>query len=392
MRLVAAPGTLARDVQVAVGALVAGLLLDALRFFVTINASTQPVAYFIPPLVAVCAALTLRRLASVTALVLGVVGLAADAALGGSIAMVLVFSQLLYDVCVNGPSWLWRWCLRFGVTLTVAGTAVTIALTRSWEGAAVGVIAALVLVLPVLTAATVLQYREQAETERVRAEQTARLAELDRREAVAAERTRMAREVHDVIANHLSAVAIHASALLSVRDLEPAAIRSAIRVIRENSVQGLAEMRRMVELLRDPARDDTTTTGVGLSDVDVLVAQAETAGLRARLTVTGDARPLPVGVDLAAYRIVQESLTNALKHGDGAVAVSVDYRVEAVRVTVVNPMREADPGDVVPGGGAGVTGMRERADLIGGRLTAGPEAADGPVWRVWADLPTGGTP
>jgi signal transduction histidine kinase len=384
--LVAAPGTLARDVQLAVGALAVGLLLVALRFFVSTHATTQPEAYFVPGIVVVCAGLALRRVAPVAGLGLGLVGLAADAALGGSIATILVFSQLLYDVCFHGPSWLWRWSLRVGVTLTFAGTAVTMALTRSWSGAAVGVLGVLVLVLPVLSAANVLQYRDQAETERERAEATARRAELDRRQAVTAERSRMARELHDVIANRLSAVAIHASALLSVRDLEPTAVQTAVRVIRENSVQGLVEMRRMVELLRDPTRDDAMTTGVGLSDVDELVTRAEVAGLTTRLTVTGRPRPLPVGVDLAAYRIVQESLTNALKHGDGAVEVTVDYRTDTVRVTVVNPRRAADPRGLVPGSGAGITGMRERADLVGGRLGAGP---DGPLWRVRADLPAG---
>jgi signal transduction histidine kinase len=380
MRLVAPRDTLARDVQYAVGAIVVGVLLDALRLFASAHASGQPVGYFLPPLLAVSAALALRRVAPVAGLALAVVGLAADLALGGSIATILVFTQALYEVCVHGPPGLWRWTLRASVILTVAATAVAMALTRSWTGAAVAVLGALVLLLPVLTAVTVRQYRDQAEAARVRAE----LAELDRRHAVAAERTRMARELHDVIANHLSAVAIHASALLSVPDLDPAAAQSAVRVIRENSVQGLAEMRRMVELLRDPEHGEDAAAVAGLSDVDSLVARA---GLTTRLMVTGQPRPLPVATDLAAYRIVQESLTNALKHGDGDVDVAVEYGAATVRVTVANPLRAGGVGHLVPGGGAGLTGMRERAELVGGRLDAGP---DGVLWRVRVELPAEG--
>jgi signal transduction histidine kinase len=387
MRLVAGEGTLARDVQLAVFALAVGLLIDAVRLFATPRAALHPVVFFVLPLVAVCVGLGLRRVAPLAGLALGVVGLGVDVALGGSIATMLVFTQVLYEVCVHGPSWLWRWALRVSAVVTVVVTAVTVAVTRSWAGAGVGVLAALILVLPVLTAVPVLQYRDRAESERERAEQTARLADLDRRHAVAAERTRMARELHDVIANHLSAVAIHASALLSVRNLEPAAVDRAVRVIRENSVQGLAEMRRMVDLLRDASDDGAIAAGASLSDVDGLLAQAGAAGLAVRLRVTGPPRTLPVDVDLAAYRIVQESLTNALKHGDGAADVTLTYRPDRVTVTVTNPRPDhggtaARP--VVPGGGAGLTGMRERADLVGGRLTAGP---DGPLWRVCADLP-----
>ena len=163
---------------------------------------------------------------------------------------------MLYDACVYGPPTLWRRALRVSIALAVASAAVGVALRRQLSGLALGIPAVLVLVLPVVTGLSVRQYRDQADAERARAEQTARLAELDRRQAVAAERTRMARELHDVVANHLSAVAIHATAALSVRTLEPEQVEEALRVIRENSVQGLAEMRQMIDVLRGPAGED----------------------------------------------------------------------------------------------------------------------------------------
>jgi len=384
LRLVAPRDTVARDIQFAAAALAGGLLLLVLRMYASSTASARPPALFLPSLIAVGAALALRRRAPGTGLALGLAGLAVDVALGGSIGTILIFTQVLYEVCVHGSPGLRRWALRTSVAVTIGGTAAAMALTRSWAGATVGVLCALVLVLPVLTAYTVVQYRTEAIAERLRAEQTARLAELDRRQAVSAERTRMARDLHDVIANHLGAVALHASALLTRPDLDRATVVGSVRVIRENSVRGLAEMRRMVQLLRDPgSAEDASAALARLSDVDRLVAEARSAGLAAELTVTGPPRPLPADVDLAAYRIVQESLTNALKHGDGRVRVAVDYRPDAVAVTVDNPL--SGGGAAVPGAGAGVLGMRERADLVGGRATAGP---GGPGWRVRAELPT----
>jgi len=200
-------------------------------------------------------------------------------------------------------------------------------------------------------------------------------------------RTRMARELHDVVANHLSAVAIHATAALSVRTLTPAQVDEALRVIRENSVQGLAEMRQMIEVLREPDSAPDEPSTARLSELERLVAQARAAGLGVTVTTTGEPRPVPVGVDLAGYRIVQESLTNALKHGDGAAALDVDYRPAAVVITVRNPVRAVpSTSGAALGAGAGLIGMRERATLVHGRFDAGPHGA---LWRTRAELPTG---
>ena len=215
----------------------------------------MPSALFLPPLVAVCVAVGLRRVAPRASLAVGTGALVVDTALGSSLGTVLVYTQVLYDACVYGPPRLWRWLLRITVALSLVGVVVGVLAYGQWRGAALGVLVVLAGVLPVLTGISVRQYRDQAAAERARAEQTARLVELDRRQAVSAERARMARELHDVVANHLSAVAIHATAVLSVPGLDRGQVESALRVIRESSVQGLAEMRQMIEVLREPGTE-----------------------------------------------------------------------------------------------------------------------------------------
>ncbi|NEA29214.1 sensor histidine kinase, partial [Actinomadura bangladeshensis] len=223
--------------------------------------------------------------------------------------------------------------------------------------------------------------RRRAEAERERAEQVARLAELDRRAAVTAERARMARELHDVIANHLSAVALHSSAVLRVADLDRAEIERSLRVIRENSVQGLAEMRRMIGLLRDGGDADPAARP-RLAELDRLVRHTARSDLSARLEVAGEPAELPAAVELAAYRIVQESLTNALKHaGPGRAEVRVEYGRRLV-IDVSSPLGR--DGSRLPGSGSGLVGMRERAVMLAGEFDAGP---DGGRWRVHAELP-----
>ncbi|WFE67229.1 histidine kinase [Micromonospora sp. WMMD714] len=351
-----------------------------------------PRACFLLPLLAVSVAVGLRRVATRTGLAVGTVAVLADAALGVSVGSTVIYTQVLYDTCVYGPSRVRRWLLRVTVGLTVGSTALGL-LVWGWRGAGFGVPFALLGVLPVVTGVSVRQYRDQAAAERTRAEQTARLVELDRRQAVLAERARMARELHDVVANHLSAVALHATAVLAAPGLDRPRVEAALRVIRESSVQGMTEMRQLVGLLREPSADPVQeATRVRLAELDQLLARMAAAGLRVRTTVEGRPRPLPVGVDLAAYRIVQESLTNALRHGRGTAELTVAYRPTEVVVTVENPVRSDRPGAGgtagagLPGGGAGLIGMRERATLLDGEFTGG--LRDG-CWRVRAALPTG---
>jgi signal transduction histidine kinase len=378
-------GRLRRDLALASASFVGGLAVLA-SYRQILPVPPTPPLYFVGTLLACCAAVGLRRLSPTGSLALGTVAFGADLLLGGSLSTALVFTQVLYDACVYGPGRMWRWLLWAVSALTPICAVIGIVVFGTWRGAALGLPVVLIGVLPVLTGISVRQYRDQAAAERARAEQTARLAELDRQQAISAERTRMARELHDVVANHFSAVAIHATAALSVSGMDRAAVDEALRVIRENSVQGLAEMRQMIVLLRDGDGAPERTRS-RLAEVDRLVAHARAAGLAVRLELNGAARELPASIDLAAYRILQESLTNALKHGAGTADVAVGYLDERVTVTVQNPLPAAGTVAPLAGAGSGLIGMRERVGLVRGRFEVGPH---GQRWRVHAELPIAG--
>jgi signal transduction histidine kinase len=195
----------------------------------------------------------------------------------------------------------------------------------------------------------------------------------------------MARELHDMVANHLSAIAIHSTAALSIDD--PRTSKDALAVIRENSVEGLAEMRRLIGILRDDSGDREPAAAPTLDGLEALVAGARTNGLDVTLDAAHEDR-LPAPVELAAYRIVQESLTNALKHASpGRVTVAVAQPDGSLSVRVSSPYGDRD-GPRAPGSGAGLVGMRERVALLRGTFEAGPEDSPaGKVWIVCATLP-----
>ncbi|GAA3515496.1 signal transduction histidine kinase [Streptosporangium album] len=346
-----------------------------------------PAPLFVGPLAISCAGVAVRRSRPLLSLGLGVVAFLGDFAMGPSLGTVLIVTDNLYAAVRYGPRALGRWML--GITSVVAvimGVTAGIFLRHVGVAAVFFVQAALVGVTPVFTGMIMRQLEDQAASERTRAEQVARLAELDRVAAVQAERARMARELHDMIANHFSAIAIQSTAVLSRKDLSAQTVRDVLESIRENSVQGMAEMRAMIGLLRQDG-EDAEATRRRVAEVEELADRAREAGLEVRLHVDGDARELPASVDLAGYRIVQESLTNALKHGGEAADLVIGYRPGLVTLTVDNPIHDA--GRELPGAGAGIIGMRERAALVGGVFEAGPHDRG---WRVHAELPTGETP
>ncbi|MFF2652842.1 sensor histidine kinase [Streptomyces sp. NPDC058045] len=346
-------------------------------------------AWTLVPLVVMAGLELLRRSHPRTALWAGTAAITADQLTLGNLATILMFTDLVYAAVVYGtPAAARRIPVATGV-VTLAMTFGALAWWRSPEALFVGVLTGLVSFGPATTGALVRNHRDAAETARLRAEQTALLAEMDRGQAVTAERARMARELHDMVANHLSAIAIHATAALSIDD--PATTRTALGTIRENSVQGLAEMRRLIGLLRDSGADSEPAAAPTLDGLDALVAQARGNGLDVSLTVTGDTGGLPAPVGLAAYRIVQESLTNALKHAaPGPVEVAVARTGDRVEVRVSSPYGERR-GPRAPGSGAGLVGMRERAALLHGTFEAGPgpaaTASGGTAWCVRSVLP-----
>ncbi|MEV0093336.1 histidine kinase [Streptomyces sp. NPDC050738] len=372
------------DILIAAAGLLGGLGFWAIGLH-SQSGRLLPGVWVLLPLFVMSALELLRRTAPPLALSLATLTLVTDQFTRGNLATVLMFTDIMYAAVLYGTPAAARRIPRITVLLTIALPLGFYAWLRSPDTLLVGVGTGLIAFAPAATGLLVRHHREAADTALLQAEQTALLAEMDRTQAVLAERSRMARELHDMVANHLSAIAIHSTAALSIDD--PKTSRDALAVIRENSVDGLAEMRRLIGLLRDSSGDQEPAAAPTLAGLDALIAHARTNGLDAHLT---DERPtswkLPTPVELAAYRIVQESLTNALKHAaPGEVTVALTREAAALTVCVRSPYGER-PGPRAPGSGAGLIGMRERVALLGGEFAAGVRD-DEKVWQVRAELP-----
>lgn len=217
----------------------------------------------------------------------------------------------------------------------------------------------------------------------VRAEKAEREREQRAQEAAREERGRIARELHDVIAHSVSVMVVQAGAAEEVLRQAPERALEPIRAVQETGRQALAEMARLLGMLRRDGEELGLAPQPGLDDLETLVEQTRRAGLPVKLRVEGTPRPVPLGADLSAYRIVQEALTNARKHaGEASAAVTVRYGHEALEVEIVDDGSGSGNGD---GGGHGLVGMRERVALFGGEFEAGPQLAGG--FRVHARLP-----
>jgi signal transduction histidine kinase len=215
-------------------------------------------------------------------------------------------------------------------------------------------------------------------------ERRAQIAERERdlvaREAVVEERARIARELHDVIAHHVSMIVLQAGAERRVLDGANASTREVLETVERTGRSALTEMRRLLGMLRGDANEPLTPQP-GLSDVPVLVSQLREAGLPVELHVEGEPGELPVGIELSAYRIVQEALTNALKHaGEASASVSIRYGSDSLELEIADDGAGASA--PVSSGGHGLLGMRERVALYGGRLDAGRRPSGGFVVRV----------
>jgi signal transduction histidine kinase len=205
------------------------------------------------------------------------------------------------------------------------------------------------------------------------------------RAAVADERARLARELHDVVAHSVSTMVVQAEAGGSLLGRDPAGAREAFDSITSSGRQALGELRRMLGLLRSADGESTLDPQPGLAQLQALVEEMRGTGLRVQLSIEGEPRPLPAGVDLSAYRIVQEALTNTLKHARLARAqVTVRYRADDIELEVLDDGRGSVNGSQR---GHGITGMQERARLYGGTLETGGRAGGG--FSVRARLPAG---
>jgi signal transduction histidine kinase len=288
---------------------------------------------------------------------------------------ILVYVLCLYAVAVRCEAWV---VVTAGVVTAVGAMFI--------EGAA-PTTAILVAAVPVLAGVVV----------RTRRGNTQRLAVQERRHegerALLQERQRIARELHDVVAHHMSVIAIQAEAgPYKVQD-PPKELVESFAEIRASALSGLKELRRVLGVLRSDTLD--TAPQPGLADLDALLESARSAAVTVTASVNGTPRPLPAGVDLSAYRIIQEALSNAMRHSPGAaVQVKLYYGDAALVVEVRNdrcPPRARAPGEAagVPseGGGHGIIGMRERATMLGGHLQAGPTEKG--EFLVTAALPLG---
>jgi signal transduction histidine kinase len=199
---------------------------------------------------------------------------------------------------------------------------------------------------------------------------------------VAEERARIARELHDSAGHAINTILVQAGAARVLRERDPERSRAAIETIEEVARETLEEIDRIVGSLRDASEPDRAPLP-GVDQIPALVERVRAGGIRVELSVDGDAgRPLPLAVSQAAYRIAQESLTNAARHGSGSAEVTVRRGPNALELTVTNPV---GAGTITrPGGGRGIAGMRERAKLLGGSLEA---ERDGLGFRVFAELP-----
>jgi signal transduction histidine kinase len=210
--------------------------------------------------------------------------------------------------------------------------------------------------------------------------------EVATREAVAAERAAIARELHDVVAHHMSVMVVQAGAARAVSGSDPAATAEALRQIEASGRTGLAEMRRLLEVLKAENDGDGRAPQPGLARLDELLDAMRASGLPVEAVVEGAPRPLSPGVDLSAYRIVQEALTNALRHAGGASArVVVRYDPDALELEIADD-GPGPPDDLEASGGHGLIGMRERVQLFGGVLEAGARPGGG--FLVRARLPS----
>jgi signal transduction histidine kinase len=237
-----------------------------------------------------------------------------------------------------------------------------------------------------------------------RAERLEREREAEARRAVTEERLRIARELHDVVAHSMSVIAVQSAVGGHVMDTQPEEARHALAAIEATSRSALTEMRRLLGVLRqDGEPAGSLVPSPGLADLAPLVAQVGEAGLKVWVQVDGERGPVPPGVDLSAYRIIQEALTNVIKHAGPATAcVRVSYEKGAVALEITDDgpgrndgRRGAAPGrpdgsraDAVTSPfstGHGIIGMRERVAVFGGEFAAGPRDSGG--FRVFARLP-----
>lgn len=378
-----------------------------------------------------CGIICVKRLNPGWALLAGVAVFAADMSLGGSVGGILVMFDLLYNVGRNGSPRLRTVVLTGIVILAIAAGVVAAEQVRDIRAFVLTAVQIVALgAMPVWWASEVRRGDElvreadrRARLEAERADAVTRAAASERARLLREERGAMARDLHDLVSSHLSAIALQSGAALAT-ERDPERDREALAQVRAESVASLTQMRAMVHLLRSDEDRSEWTTSPGLDALPDLVARMRAAGLDVAWAgdVVADALARATAsrqdVGRAAYRIVHESLTNALRHGVGSAELALAHAGGAIDVEVTNPVAEGR-GDPVPvdvgralaapdvvgtGGptpaeageplapassGTGLLGMRERTEALGGTfdVVEGADDSGGATWHVRASLP-----
>jgi signal transduction histidine kinase len=274
----------------------------------------------------------------------------------------------------------WMWVLT-----TVGG--LFISALGGWyysNAAAMAVVSGLALTVAVLVQTT------SRAREEVVVQQGVTAVERDRRTQLE-ERTTIARELHDVVAHHMSVVAIQAEAAPYRVENTPPELEQAFITIRENAVAALTELRRILGVVRAEDYEAPDAPQPTLADLDTLLANVRDAGLTVEKTIAGQVRELPPGIELSAYRIIQEALSNVLRHAPGASAqVELVYVLKGLGLRILNG-RSDTPTLAKPsasaGAGHGITGMRERVAMLGGEMTNGSKGVEGYQVTVYIPVP-----
>jgi signal transduction histidine kinase len=312
------------------------------------------------------------------------------AALAATFAAALVYVSLGY---LQGPNY---FSLVVAVVLAVragdrtAGRVTVIVgwVLFLWLPAALGVTGAPTVLAALSIAAWLVVLLAAAEALRGRRERVAearRARQEEARRKADEERLRIARELHDVLAHHISLINVQSGVALHLMDDQPEQARIALEAINEASGDALREVRSALEILRGGKEEPPRAPAAGLARLDELVSRASAAGVGVSLGVQGNPRPLPASVDLAAFRIVQESLTNIVRHAEaGSAKVELTYGNGDLTLQIDDDGRGPA---AQAGGGSGIAGMRDRATALGGELEAGPRPTGG--FRVRARLPLG---
>lgn len=365
-----------------------------------IDLDTVPTWWHLVPLALAAGALVLKRRRPLAVQTVVALCFGADLLLGGSIAMVVVLWDALFAGQLHGSP-LARRIAAFAVAAAIAASVVASAAATSDPRTPVVLALTLfaIVVTPMWWGSNVRQGSELADAaddrarlERERSAALLRLADAERHDAVRAERSAVARDLHDVVASHLSAIALTSGAALA-GEHDPERDRAALRSVRAESLASLDDMRAMIRVLRsdgDSGDAEDLTAASRAANLGPVLEQARLAGLPLLVDdpdglLDGADLALPVAVDHAVYRIVRESLTNVLKHGGGTTRLRL-IPGDALAIEVTDAGAAKEPA-AEAGTGTGLVSMRERAEALGGTFEAGP---DGTGWRVRAILPLPG--